>query len=236
MSSGGGKYSLESVMEEIRNIKDTQERYAQQYVQSQTASGPSSLSFVADDAQGLQLRAIDHSIRRLEKIVEELAKGQKQMERELDDLEQYGRRNCLILHGCNNVPKERNYFGFEQFVVNKLNTRLKLDYIIKPIDIDTCHVLPSRYNRPPPIIIKFVRRSIRDLVYGNKKKLKEDNNQEKLSLTESLTRRRLQLVTEAKKGFGFRNVWTTNGDVFCFHNNRRQVINDFDDIDKILKS
>ena len=168
-------------------------------------------------------------------LEEELAKGLQQTERELDDLEQYGRRNCLIPHGSQNVPTDRNYFGFQNFVINKLNTRLKLDYKIKPLDIDTRHVLSCRNNRPPPIIVMFVRRSIRDLVYSNKKKLKDDNNPEKISITESLTRRRLRLVKNAKDEFGFRNVWTNNGIVYCYHNNCRQVINDFYDIEKFSK-
>ena len=67
-------------MDELKNIKETQERYCQQYLQSQTASAPPELSFVAGDAQGLQLRAIDDSIRGLEGIVEELVKGLQQTE------------------------------------------------------------------------------------------------------------------------------------------------------------
>ena len=56
-----GKYSLESIMDELKNNKETQEKHSQQYLQSQTASGPPKLSFVAGDAQGQQLRAIDDS-------------------------------------------------------------------------------------------------------------------------------------------------------------------------------
>ena len=95
---------------------------------------------------------------------------------------------------------------------------------------------PATYlNQPPPIIVKFVRRSIRDLVHSNKKKLKDDNNPEKISITESLTKRRLRLVKNAKDEFGFRNVWTNNDVVYCYHNKRRQVINDFYDTEKISK-
>ena len=94
-----GKYSLENIMDELKNIKETQERYSQRYLQSQTGSAPPNLSFVARDDQGLQLRAIADSIWRLEGIVEKLAKGLQQTERELDSLEQYGCHNCLILHG-----------------------------------------------------------------------------------------------------------------------------------------
>ena len=73
-------------------------------------------------------------------------------------------------------------------------------------------------------------------MYSNKKRLKDENNQEKLSITESFTRRRLQLLMDAKDAFGFRNVWTVNGNVYTFHKNRRQVIDDFIDIDRIFKA
>ena len=45
MAVVGSKYTLESVMEEIQTIKSTQQRYAEQYLQPQTA-GSASLSFV----------------------------------------------------------------------------------------------------------------------------------------------------------------------------------------------
>ena len=115
---------------------------------------------------------------------------------------------------------------------NKLNTKHKLDNKIISNDIDVCHVLPSRKNQPAPIIVKFVRRSIRNLAFYNEKKLKL--SQEKLSITESLSKRRLALVMEAKKAFGFKNVWTNNGNVFCYLKDKRQVINDFGDISKLV--
>ena len=150
----------------------------------------------------------------------------------MDDLEQYGRRNCLILHGCPDQPVGGKYPVFESYVTNKLNSELDLEYQIRSNDIDICHVLPSRKGRPPPIIIKFVRRSVRNLVFYNKKKLKK--SQEKLSITESLTKRRLLLVMEAKKAFGFNNVWTNNGIVYCFYKEKRQVLKDFGDINKLI--
>ena len=154
----------------------------------------------------------------------------------LDDLEQYGRRNCLILHGCENIPSNQaSYPVFENFVINKLNSSLKLDQTLSPTEIDTCHVLPSRKRNTKPIIIKFVRRSVRDAVFHNKKNLKTmKEKSERLSITESLTRRRFALLTEAKKAFGFRNVWTQNGNVVCIYKEKRQVIFDYNDIARIL--
>ena len=37
----------------------------------------------------------------------------------------------------------------------------------------------------------------------------------KFSITESLTKRRLRLVEDARKIYGFKNVWTLKGDVFA---------------------
>ena len=150
----------------------------------------------------------------------------------MDDLEQYGRRNCLIVHGCSDQPVVGKYPVFESCVTNKLNSELDLEYQIRSTDIDICHVLPFRKGRPPPIIIKFVRRSVRNLVFHNNKKLKK--SLEKLPITESLTKRRLLLVIEAKKAFGFNTVWTNNGIVYCFYKEKRQVLKDFGDTNKLI--
>ena len=68
-----------------------------------------------------------------------------------------------------------------------------------------------------------------------KKKLKvKKNDDEKLSITESLTRRRLQLLRSAKQTFGLGSAWTLNGNVYCMHKNKRYIIDDFNDIDKLV--
>ena len=126
------------------------------------------------------------------------------------------------------------YGDFEKFLLTKLNSRLKIRHKIKPINMNTCHVIPSRINRLPSIIIKFVR-SIRDLAYANKKWLKDENHQRKLLITESLACRRSQLVTDAKNTFGFKIAWNFNDyNVYIFHKNCRQLNDDFVDIDWIL--
>ena len=170
--------------------------------------------------------------------MKEITRQTSENERTINDLEQYSRRNCLILHGCRDIPKkESSYTEFESYVVNKLNLRLGLSHRIKTFDIDTCHILPSRKKDTSPIIIKFVRRSVRDSIYSSKKNLKsEEENAEKLSITESLTKRRLALEEEARNAFGFRNVWTCYGNVYCFFKNKRQVIDDFGDIKRLLDS
>ena len=89
-----------------------------------------------------------------------------------DDAEQYSRRECLILHGCKaqEIPDaNKSYVSFQNFTLDLLNKHLKLD--IKPIEINTMHVLPKASSDKQPIIIKFVRRTVRDLVFYRKKAL-----------------------------------------------------------------
>ena len=224
-----GKLSLDTVMKELQVIKSTQKRYAEQFLNN-SASGVACSSCISGQSQ--QLQDLENAIARVDTIVEGLAKSVRETQNSLDDLEQYGCRNCLIVHGCSDQPVGGKYPVFESYVTNMLNSELDLEYQIRSTDIDICHVLPSRKGRPPPIIIKFVRRSVRNLVFYNKKKLKK--SQEKLSITESLTKRRLLLVMEAKKAFRFNNVWTNNGIVYCFYKEKRLVLKDFGDINKLI--
>ena len=95
-------------------------------------------------------------------------------------------------------------------------------------DIDICHPLPSNKK---PIIIKFVCRSKKNMVYSHKN-LKTSNGP-KLSTTESLTKKRLKIVEEARKVFGFGNVWSMKGIVYCSFKGKKQAINKLSDISNI---
>ena len=166
--------------------------------------------------------------------VTEIADQLYEQELITDDLAQYSRANCLILHGCKDLPaQEATEQDFENYVLDKLNSKIKLPKALESNDIDICHVLPSTKGKNP-IIIKFVRRSIRNQIFARKSNLKADeNNTEKLSITEALTKRRLRLVEEAKRVFGFENVWTFKGRVYCKFQGRRNALKDFIDIQKI---
>ena len=162
--------------------------------------------------------------------VGQLAEMVEKQEQYLDDLEQYGRSNCLILHG-NNIDHRISSMDVEKYVLNILNTRLNLPTSVSDSDIDICHPLPSKTNKKP-IIIKFVRRSIRNMIYLHKKNLKTLNGP-KLSITESLTKKRLKIVEEARKVFGFGNVWSMKDIVYCSFKGKKQAIIKLSDISKI---
>ena len=114
-----------------------------------------------------------------------LAKAMKKQEQDLNDLEQYGRSNCLILHGSNLDHRISNR-ETEKYVISTLNSCLDLPFTIGEKDIDICHPLPSKSSKKP-VITKFVRRSVRNSVFAGKKNLKKSEGP-KLSITESLTK------------------------------------------------
>ena len=120
----------------------------------------------------------------------------------------------------------------KQYVVNTINSRLELLSNICAADIDICHPLPLK-KTTKPIIIKFVCRSIRNMVFANKKKFKLTKGP-KLSMM-SLTKRKWK-IEEARKYFDFKNVWTQKNNVYCSSKGKNHAIYHLSDIQKIRAS
>ena len=81
---------------------------------------------------------------------------------------------------------------------------------IKEDDLHRSHRLwkPKRKdNKPRPVIVKFARYAVRREIFRNKRKLKD----KRLLITECLKSSRMQLLGEAQKKYGLRNVWTSDG-------------------------
>ena len=112
------KLSLDTVMKELKVIKFTQKRYAEQFLNN-SACGAVCSSCISGQSQ--QLQDLAHAIGRVDTIVKELAKSLRETQNSLDDLEPHGRWNCLIVHGCSDQPVGGKYPAFESYVTNKLN-------------------------------------------------------------------------------------------------------------------
>lgn len=126
---------------------------------------------------------------------------------EVDALEQYGRRNCLLIHGVAEQEDENTDTVF----INTVSTSLGV--VLDARDLDRSHRLgkPRQDGRPRPIIAKFSRYNARASVFAQKKKLKGSS----VMLTESLTRTRVIVLQEARKRYGNTNVWTLNGEIYA---------------------
>ena len=82
-------------------------------------------------------------------------------------------QKCLVIHGCENVPKSKpgKYLEIENFVCNTLNEHLQLDSPLQANDLDIVHPLPSK--KGTPVIVKFIRRTQKNEVYRKKDFSKE---------------------------------------------------------------
>ena len=140
---------------------------------------------------------------------------------------------ALMLQGCRDLPpKDDDNKVTEEFVISNINSKLELSPPLTKQDIDICHRLPSNKGKNP-VIIKFVRRAVRNEVFNRKSKLKSADSNLRLAITESLAKRRLKLVEEARRAFEFRNVWIMKGLVYCRFQRQRHYIDDFSDIPRI---
>ena len=140
------------------------------------------------------------------KNLKEDMKHCKKIEREIEDLSQYLRRDCLELTGV--LPTEEvSCFDLVCSIGKEMGIELQDE------DISTAHRLPT-YNKSvdDKIIVKFTRRSIRDEFYGKRKAIagKEvgkvgtlrdlsQDPKKKLFISESLTQARKKLFGSINK-------------------------------------
>ena len=82
-----------------------------------------------------------------------------------------------------------------------------MDQEIAHQDTDRSHRLGNRKpdrNKPQPSIIKFSRYSVRGKIFKNKRKL----NGKRISVTESLTKTRMEKLQKAREEHSFQNLWS----------------------------
>ena len=136
----------------------------------------------------------------------------------------------LIVHECEHVPKTGKYLECENYICNKLNGSLPLDSPLQVNDINIAHPLPLKKNvKRTQVIIKFLRRTQRNEIYAKKKALKGKG----MVITESLTKRRLQLLEAARDAFGWKSVWCMMGDIYAFVGGKKQMVKNINNIAKL---
>ena len=146
----------------------------------------------------------------ISETVFKLEEATVKLESEIDNLKQYGRRNCLILHGLENVSNAQyNYNDFVEFLINIINRKLNLALTTNCVDI--AHLLPKSNSGETPIIIKLIKRSDRNAIFKRKRLFVKSG----LAITESLTRKRTAFLNETRALLAQENVWTWNGIIYC---------------------
>ena len=101
-------------------------------------------------------------------------------------------------------------------------------------DISVSHRIRSRSSVDPAIIVKFVRREVRERLYRARKRLKSITTadfgfsvEKKILINESLTPKNKELFKDClrfKKGKSYKFLWTNAGKIFLRRNADSPVI------------
>ena len=153
-----------------------------------------------------ELRQRDQKISELEKQVTTLENRVVSLEDELDNQEQYSRRNNLRI--WSDSLEENAAENTDQIVLNHAN---KLGVVIAASDIDRSHRVGRRTpGKPRPIIVKMSSYRARCDLYSARKRVKD------VFISEDLTKARTQLLYAARKAKAdgyIKQTWTTDGKV-----------------------
>ena len=142
---------------------------------------------------------------------------------QMDELEQYSRKNTIEIHG---IPEDA--YESTEYAVMKVAEALAIP--LNESEIEISHKLKRKGNRP--IIVKFVSHKIKSQLYKARTKLKNVKmsdlfpnycssiqSSERIYINENLTQFRRNLVNEASKlkrnrGGPVLNLWTIDGKIF----------------------
>ena len=163
---------LKEVMKKLDLVTEKQDKYEKLFLKN--LQDTAATSFTGKTTRSDQQEKLVELSTLIDSIKDEIGRLAKAMEKpgqDLDDLEQYGRSNCLILHG-NNLNHRISNRETEKYVISTINSRLDLPFTINEKNIDICHPLPSKSSKKP-IIIKFVHRSVQNSGNAAKKNLKK---------------------------------------------------------------
>lgn len=154
----------------------------------------------------------------------------KHLRQELNQLEQYGRRLNLEIHGIPVRPNEDVLA-----LVNEVGASLQLDEITER-EIEGIHRLPVRSGKVPPIIVRFTSKSTKDRWKAKAKKLREGESP--VRFFENLTpyNKRLLWLTRTKAGeMNYQFTWETNGKILVKKHSGAPIIRILseDDLEKI---
>ncbi|CAH3134571.1 unnamed protein product, partial [Porites lobata] len=174
----------------------------------------------ATDANKELKNTISSMNNRLKTMYQDLENQREETERlseELDNLEQYSRKNSVEIHG---IPQDA-YTNTEQVVIKLAEA---LNITVEPEDIEISH----KINKGKAIIAKFVNHKAKARLYKERTKLKgvrlhdlfpgyPSSGNRRIYLNENLTPYRRELVEEANKrkhDGTLVSVWTLDGKVY----------------------
>ena len=156
-------------------------------------------------------RAVELEFVKRDEKISNLEKEVGHLVRQLEQQEQYSRRNCLIVHG---IPEVATTSHQPENTDNKVIevAQQYLDLVIPKESIDRTHRIGSRLDksgnpRTRPIIMKFSNYNVRSSLYHLRSKFKGAN----IYVHESLTQERQRWLNIARHHPSVDRTWTQDG-------------------------
>ena len=139
--------------------------------------------------------------------INELEEKTRKMDKKINDLnrvidrhERHSRRNCILVQGVKaNKNEDTNVVETETLnepLQEKLTQMLIQMEVIGQVDLKRANNQGLSSSSLPDITL--------EIVFKNKKKLKDTV----IGITESLTQKRIQMLSKARNEFLFKNLWT----------------------------
>ena len=186
---------------------------------------------------------INDEVKSLESKVETLAEEKNLLKRrvdklteDLDEMEQYSRRSCLIFIGIKeigDIPKDTDKVTLDvcsnKLSLNPMQEAIDKSHRLGPVRKARIEqgnaVIPSSR----PIIVKFTNYHNRSTVFSSKRTLKGFP----VSIMENLTAHRVKLMQQAKALVGHKQVWSLDGWLFAVKEGKKICIKREEDLKKL---
>ena len=200
----------------------------------------STLCEIREDNQRLMQRVKDLELKDKKNcdLIKVMNSQVHKLETTVDDLEQYTRREDLVISGIStrfqsyakiaqssqNDAKyaeatQEEQDSLESQVLNKLAQH---GIVINPEEISVCHTLgKGGRDSKPPVIIRLVSRKTKSFILSQAKKLKGTN----IYINEHLTRKNAAIAKEARrlrKENKIISTWSRNCKIFVKYNDDRE--------------
>ena len=145
------------------------------------------------------------------KMKKEMEKNKNEAEEQINQLEQYSRRNNLRIEGLTDSDRETAEETVKN-IISKVNEHMP-EVKISPEQIDIAHRIgPFKEGKSRSVIVKLQSRMTKQKIMKNKRKLKGTG----IFINEDLTRRnQLVLASVRKKQADFiTKAWSYEGKIF----------------------
>ena len=154
----------------------------------------------------------------------------EKLNRTVDEIEQYMKRENLLIKGLSGIPTRLKGYKFSMWVADKINRLIpNLDFLILPQHISVSHPLYKKGEMTNVVIVRFAIRDVRNEIFYKKKYITNNN----VFITEHLTPYNQNLLTAAKELLGTKNAWSSQTKIFGKINDEVHRITSPNDLDHL---